>query len=110
MLNFWKAADDMENIMAFDTLNNKPIYLKIDPFTLNNMLGGRYYDTFPRIFKESNGNTLVSSESNVVLSAEYITNGSCSFKQSNYRKYTPQNMECASSCEYTLVLPVKIKS
>jgi hypothetical protein len=98
MLNFWLAADEMENTMIINSDTKKTELIKFPSIKLNDLLGKKFYDVFPRSYKDSSGHTMVSSESNVVLNKEYVRKGSCSFKSYYGSKLRP-TIQCATSCE-----------
>jgi hypothetical protein len=99
MMDFWLAADEMENFAVIHDVSLKPGLIKILPTVLNDLLGKQYYDSFPRTFKDSNGHTIVSMESNILLDDDYVLIGSCSFKRTYSSKSQP-TVECASSCKF----------
>jgi hypothetical protein len=96
-LNFWVAADEKDNVVLLSNDTNAPMLLKVNAKTLNDLLGTKLYDTFPRYFTDSNGKRIVSLESNVVLSPDYVCTG-CSVKR-NYEIKNKPNFKCASTCE-----------
>jgi len=50
-MDFWLAADEMENFAVIHDVSLKPGLIKILPTALNDLLGKQYYDSFPRTFK-----------------------------------------------------------
>jgi hypothetical protein len=102
MLEFWKAADEPDNWVVLSSGSDssivQPILNKVDAVKQNNLIGKQFYDTFPRTFKDSNGHIIVSAESNIILTDDYIHTGSCSFQRNYATKSKTTYFECAASC------------